>query len=138
MQPWLLYSLIALLIWGLWGFFPKLTTNYIEPRSAMVFQSLGSLIVAIVVLIFALKLKPDVHPKGFLFAVLTGIAGICGALFFLYALSTGGKTAAVVTLTALYPLITIALSFFLLHETITLVQGIGILLALVAIVLISL
>lgn len=70
MQPWFIYSLIALFIWGLYGFFPKLTTGFIDPKSAMVFQSLGGLIVGIFVLIFALKLKPEVHPKGILFAVL--------------------------------------------------------------------
>lgn len=136
-MQWFIYSIIALIIWGFYGFFPKLTTGYIDPKSAVVFQSVGGIIIGIFVLIFALKFKPEMHFKGILFAILTGIAGVTGALFFLYALSTGGKTAAVVTITALYPLITIALSFFILHETITIVQGIGVLMALAAIVLIS-
>ncbi len=41
------------------------------------------------------------------------------------------------TLTALYPLITVLLSFLILHETVTLRQGIGMLLALAAIVLMA-
>ena len=136
MQPWLIYAILALVIWGFWGFFPKLTTGYIGPKSAMVFQSIGAVIVGMLVL-FALKLKPEMHPRGVFFALLTGIAGITGALFFLYALSSGGKTAAVVMLTALYPVITIALSFIFLHEAVTLMQSIGILLALVSIILIA-
>ena len=137
MQPWLIYSLLAFILWGLWGFFPKITTSYIGPKSAMVFESLGALIIAILMLAFALKFKPELHPKGNLFAIITGMAGITGAFFFLSSLSAGGKVSVVVTLTALYPIITILLSMLLLHETITLTQGIGMLLALAAIVLIS-
>lgn len=137
MQPWLIYAILALVIWGFWGFFPKLSTGYIEPRSAIVFQSIAAVVVGIIVLLFALKLKPEMHPRGVLFAALTGVTGIIGALFFMYALSSGGKTAAVVMLTALYPVITIALSFIFLHETVTFVQSVGILLAMLSIILIS-
>jgi transporter family protein len=43
-----------------------------------------------------------------------------------------GKASVVITMTALYPLVTILLSFFFLRETITIKQGIGILFALLA------
>ena len=137
MQHWLIFAFLTLVIWGFYGFFPKLTIPYMHPKSAMVFQTLGAVIVAILMLTFALKLKPELHPKGILFAILTGITGITGAFFFLSALNAGGKASLVVTLTALYPLVTILLSFLLLHETITLTQGIGMLLAIIAILFIS-
>ncbi|MBI4148727.1 EamA family transporter [Candidatus Woesearchaeota archaeon] len=138
MQTWLVYAILAFLLWGFWGFFPKLTTAYIKPPSAMVYETAGALIVAVVVLLFLIKGRPELHSKGILFAVVTGMAGITGAFFFLSSLSVGGKTSVVVTLTALYPLITILLSVLFLHETVTITQGMGILLALIAILLISL
>jgi len=133
-----MYAFLAFLMWGFWGFFPKLTTSYIKPPSALIYETVGVLIVSATVLLFLLKGRPEFHSKGTTFAILTGMAGITGAFFFLSSLSSGGKTSVVVTLTALYPLITILLSVLFLHETVTITQGIGILMALIAILLISL
>lgn len=130
---WHIFALVALIMWGLWGFFPKLTTKYIDPKSALVWEVVGSIIVGIIVLII-IGFKPAVHPKGVVFAILTGIFALLGALAFLYAISKG-KASVVVTITALYPLVAIALSFFVLHEAVTIKQGIGILVALVAMIL---
>jgi transporter family protein len=80
--------------------------------------------------------EPDTHPKGVLFAVLTGISGVVGTLFY-FAAATRGKISVVVSLTALYPLITILLAAFILKEPVTLKQIIGMGFALVAIVLLS-
>ena len=137
MQSWLVYALIVLLLWGFYGFFPKLSVAHMGPKSALLFQTVGAIIVSLIVFIFALKFKAETNPKGMLFSILTGTAGTIGALFFLAALSAGGKTSVVVTLTALYPLVTIVLSVFLLNETITLVQVIGMFLALVAIIIMT-
>ena len=46
-----------------------------------------------------------------------------------------GKASVVITMTALYPLVTILLSFIFLRETIAIKQGIGIMLALLAMLL---
>jgi transporter family protein len=135
MENWLIYSILALIMWGFWGFFPKLATNYIDPKSALVFDSIGGLIVGIIVLVL-LNFSPQVHRLGSFYAILTGICGLTGALFFLYAMSTG-KVSVVVVITTLYPLITIPLAYFVLGEQIKLVQGLGMILALVAIIMMS-
>ena len=49
-----------------------------------------------------------------------------------------GKASSVVTTTALYPLVTLALAFMILKEPITLKQAVGIAFAISAILLISL
>ncbi|MBI2654615.1 EamA family transporter [Candidatus Woesearchaeota archaeon] len=59
-----------------------------------------------------------------------------GGIFFLFTLSKA-KASILVPLTALYPIITIVLSFILLKERVTPAQGIGIVLAIVAGVLLS-
>ncbi|MBN1755666.1 EamA family transporter [bacterium] len=135
MSNWFIYTLVVLFMWGLWGFFPKLATNYLDPRSAMVFGAMGSLVIALGVA-STIGFKVQVHPKGILFAVLTGVCGSLGALFFLIAVSKS-KATLVVTSTSLYPLITILLAFIFLNETITLKQGLGMFFALIALLLFS-
>jgi transporter family protein len=76
------------------------------------------------------------NARGIGFAVLAGVAGSIGSIFFYLALRQG-KTSVVVPLTALYPLITVALSVLFLREEISGVKVIGIILALVASLLLS-
>ncbi len=100
MADWLKFALLALVMWGLWGFFPKLATNYLEPKSALIYEVIGAIIVGILTL-FLVGFKPEFHTRGIAFAVLTGIGGSLGALFFLYAINKC-KTSGIVHLTALY------------------------------------
>jgi len=135
MTQWLPQALLALLSFGLWGLFSKLAIIYIDTKSALIFQTVGVLIVGIVTLSM-LNFKPATDIKGLSFGLLTGIAYGVGCLFYLIA-ADKGRVITVVTLTALYPLVTILLSYFLLQETINMKQFLGILLALVAIFLMS-
>lgn len=135
MIEWLPAALIALLSFGLWGLFGKLSVLYIDPKSALVFQTAGVLVLGLITLTM-LGFKPAFDGKGSSLGILTGLAYAAGCLFFFIAASKG-KTITVVTLTALYPLITIILSYFILRETINLKQCIGVLLALAAIYLMS-
>lgn len=135
MTHWLPMAIFALLSFGCWGFFSKLALNYIDARSALVFQTAGVLIIGVIIL-GTLSFKPASDIKGLGFGLLTGIAYGVGCMFYLLA-ADRGKLVTVVTLTALYPLITIVLSYFFLHETINLKQTLGIVLALIAIILMS-
>jgi transporter family protein len=136
MQTWFIFALAALLLWGVWGLFPKLATNYLSPASVMVFSGIGNVLVLIVVLVF-LNFRPDVHPQGITFAILAGLLGTLGTIPFLYAISKG-KASVVVPMTSLYPLVTIVLSLLILREPMTLKQGVGIVLALIALLLFAL
>ena len=110
---------------------------YVDPRSALTYESCGALLVGILVFI-SLRFGTQWHPIGALFAFSSGLAGFTGALCFLYAVTTGGKVSVVVTLTALYPIVTILLSLVFLHEQISITQGFGILLALISMMLFAL
>ena len=133
MDNWLFPALLALIFYGFWGFFPKIAVSYISPQSALIYEVVGALLVGVVTL-YLVDFHPPHHPKGVLFAVLTGIAGMAGTLFFFVA-AQKGKISLVVSLTALYPLITILLAAIFLKESLTLQQIFGLLLALCAIVL---
>ena len=101
----------------------------------LIFQVVGSIIISLLVL-GLLRFRLEVHPKGMAYAFLTGVSGTVGFLFFLYSLGRG-KASVVVTMTALYPLVTILLSLLILKERINLRQGVGLGMALVAMVLLS-
>ena len=132
-MQWLPAAVLSLFSFGIWGLFTKLTVDQIDSKSALLYQSIGIALVG-VFLAFILKFKPDINIRGMSYGILTGIANGVGCLFFLVAASRG-KITPVVTMTALYPIVTIALAFLILHEAVTIRQGAGILLALTAIYL---
>jgi len=134
MEIWLIFAILSLLAYGLWGFFPKLGVEHLNSKEFIVYQALGVLLVSLIVLFFLGK--PSFNVRGVTFAMLTGILGVIGTLFFVAALARG-KATTIVTITALYPLIVIVLAKVFLNEPITLKQGLGIVFALVALVLFS-
>jgi transporter family protein len=134
-MSWLFASLLALFSFGLWGFFSKLAITYIDSKSALIFQTAGVLIVGVITLSL-IHFKPATDFRGVNYSLLTGITYGMGCLFYLIA-ADKGKIITIVTLTALYPLITIILSYFFLHENVSLKQCLGILLALAAIFFMS-
>jgi len=135
MAHWFTPAIIGFFLFGLWGFFPKLSTNYIDPKSALIYEVAGGMVIGLVTLCLV-EFRPEFHIRGTAYAILTGMAGTLGVLFFFFALSRG-RASIVVTLTALYPLVTILLAYFLLREPISLRQGVGMILALIAMVLFS-
>ena len=135
MKGWLLPVCITFVLWGIQGFIAKLTTQYINPMSALLFNILGAIIVGLVVFSF-LDFRPEIQPVGVALAILMGILGILGALGFLFAMSKG-KVSIVSVISALYPAVSIGLAYLILKEPITLKEGIGIVFAFIAIVLLS-
>jgi len=135
MSEWLPAAVLALFSFGCWGFFSKLAIIYIDAKSALVFQTVGVLMIGIIIL-SSLHFKPATDIKGLGFGLLTGMAYGIGCLFYLIA-ADRGKVTTIVTLTALYPLVTIVLSYLFLQETINMKQFIGIIFALIAIILMS-
>jgi len=133
-----IYFILILLAWGLWGFFGKYALKFINPTSLILFETIGAIVIQLIVVIFLFyyKYKFDTNPTGITFAVLTALFGVIGTILFFFTLSKT-KASILVPLTALYPLVTIVLSFVFLKEKVTLIQGIGIVLAIIAGVLLS-
>jgi transporter family protein len=135
MQPWVVPAAVAFLCWGLWAFLPKLTTRYLDPARSLVYQALGGLLVALVVLA-VLGFRAEGDPRGVGLALATGVLGVGGALAYLYAV-VRGPVALMATVTALYPVIAVALAAAFLHEPVSARQWLGIGLALVALALVA-
>ena len=135
MRGWLLNSMMALICFGLWAFLPKISVKYIDPRSSLVYEVMGGVLVAIIVWISISK-GIDHDFRGVVPAFLTGIVGYLGMFFFLYAVQMG-KVSVVASLTAAYPVVTIILAVILLKEKISYVQYTGIFLATTGVILLS-
>lgn len=135
MANWLPAAFLSLFSFGLWGLFTKLTVIHIDSRSALIYQTIGVALIGIVTLSM-MNFKPATDSKGLMYAILTGTAYGIGCLFYFVAASKG-KIVTVVTLTALYPLVTIILAAFLLKESVSIKQWIGIGLAMGSILLMS-
>jgi len=132
-NSWFLPALLTFVCWGIWAFIPKITTRYIHPMSAVIFETVGVIIAGFTVLVFV-NFRPEIHPKGVGLGILTGLLGIAGALGFLFAVKSG-KVSVVAMFTAMYPLVTLLLGYLILKEPITLKEGLGMLCAIAAIVL---
>ena len=133
MPDWFLYALLTLLVWSFFGLFPKLAANYIDPKSFLIYQVLGSMLVGVLGLALV-GFKPQWHVRGVGLALLTGIFGSIGTLFFLFAMQKG-KASVIVVMTGLYPVLTVLMVSLLLKETLTLKQAAGMVLGLIAILL---
>jgi len=135
MNTWLLPAFVAMLCWGVWGFVPKITTRYISPTSALVFETLGAAVVGLSTLVF-LRFRPDMDIKGVGLALTTGILGMLGALCYLAAVSRG-KVSVISVMTALYPLVSVSLAAMILKEPVTFKEGLGMAFAILGILLMA-
>ena len=88
MNSWMWWSSLALVVWGIWGFLPKLATKYMAAPSIIIYEILGGMCVGLVCFYFV-GLKPATHLLGILKARLAGFAGLLGGLFSILALDSG-------------------------------------------------
>lgn len=134
---WLLFTIIALVFWGITGVTQKLSTNRIS--SELSFLWFAYAMIAISVLL-ALTAPMHWHVRLYIFvlAVVGGALNGLGALTSFTALESGGKASIVISLISLYPLLSVALAVGFLHEKLSGLQAVGIVLAIVAAILLSL
>jgi drug/metabolite transporter (DMT)-like permease len=133
---WLVYSLITAVFWGVWGAFIEI------PEKAGFPATLGYSVWAMTMIpggIFALKMlrgKIDKSPRAIFLGISAGILGCAGQLILFEALRTG-PAYLIFPFISLAPVITILLSYLLLNERATSRAWIGIVIAIIAIFLLS-
>lgn len=130
---WYYPSLIALLLYGAWGYWGSRASSFINPLSITFYSSLGVLLSGIIALVL-LGFKLDLHVKGSVYGLLNGLANGIACIFFILALRNG-PTMPVVLVTSMYPMVTLLLCMIFLKQGITLKQGLGMGFALVALIL---
>jgi len=133
---WVILCIITIISWGLWGFLGKLALNHLD-WTEVYFVSNLALFVSSLLVWASQKPSINVGSAGFNYAIIAGIMMALGAVTFYVALQAG-KAIMVMPLTSLYLVVTIVLSYLILHEQISLTKGIGIVLAVVALVLMAL
>ena len=132
---WLWYALLCIFWWGLWGFLSKIGSATATPMQMQTLFTLGMLPVAIGMLLH-MRGKVDRDAVGISYGLLSGIATGLGTLGYFAALRT--QDASVVTpLTGVFPVLTVVLAFVVLRERLNKVQIGGMVLALAAIVVLS-
>jgi transporter family protein len=138
LPAWLVYSLLTILLWGVWGALTKAISGDIDAYMNQVLFAIGVLPVMAIVL-FSRRLAGGVERRrGLFYAFITGVLGGTGNIAFFKALSEGGKASVVVPATSLSPLVTVILGYFLLKERASGCQKVGLGLAMLAIYLLSL
>lgn len=137
LPPWLLYAIVAATCWGIWGVLSKGPSREL---SGWMTQMLFTFALAPSV-IFAARSKNvrtgTNKPLGLFWGFVSGLIAAAGNICFYLALEAGAETAIAVPLTNVYPLVTIFLAYFWFKERLNLIQAGGIVLAVVAIILLS-
>jgi transporter family protein len=137
MPRWLAFSLLTILCWGAWGAVSKVASDGVDANTNQIFFTLG-LLPLIACVWWSPRLKGSQQRRaGIAWAFLTGILGGTGNIAFFRALVVGGKASIVVPVTALFPLVTVVLAVTVLRERLGVAQKFGLVLALVAIYLLS-
>jgi uncharacterized membrane protein len=136
MASWLVWSLLAALLWGVWGFFSKLAVRDATPLAALLYFVTGQTLMAVLWVAWDRHLAAPRMPA-VAFGLASGVAGMLATLAFFTALRHAA-VAIVLPLTALYPVVAIALGVLVLGEKMTISQAAGALLAIAAVVLLSL
>ncbi len=137
MPCWGFYSLIALFFWGLWGFCEKVASRSVVPGTLIILSALGSLSVfPIYLLMFARQFRFSWQNPDYYMSVAGGMAGAVGGIFFYFAISQG-EASRVVTVTSLYPMISVVLAHLFLNEPLTSQKIVGIACAVAAMILLT-
>lgn len=134
---WMWFAGIALLFWGITGVTQKLATNRISSALSFIWFAYAMIAIS-AVLAVVVPIHWHMTQKIAAAAIVGGTLNGLGALTSFTALESGGKASVVISLIALYPLVTVALAVSVLHEHITSAQSVGIGTAIVAAILLSL
>lgn len=135
-KSWIWYTLIVTLFWGVWGAMSEMS------EKAGIPPTIGYVIWAVTLLfpvLFALRIihwKPETDKTSVLYGFLIGISGSAGQLVLFQALKHG-PAYLVFPFVSLSPLVTVFLSLFILKEKAKRRALAGIIIALLAIPLLS-
>jgi bacterial/archaeal transporter family protein len=133
---WIFYATVAMVFWGITGVTQKLATNRISSEMSFLWFTYAMMTIS-VVLALTVPLRWQLHPLTIFLAVIGGTLNGLGALTSFKALESGGKASVVISLISLYPLLTVAFAVTVLHEKLAVGQGIGVMIAIVAAILLS-
>lgn len=133
LPAWFGFAALALILWGTAGLFQKLSTNHVSAETALIWLTVGFLLLDLWLL--PNRSLASFPLKNVVLALLGGTLNTLGSWALLAGLERGGKASVVIPLTSLYPLVVVIAAPIILGETITRLQGLGVVCALGAVVL---
>lgn len=134
-MDWKIYSLGALLLWGVWGFLGKIGTRELTSRQMLFYAVLGFACALPALALWAgRELIQVASGKAVAIAMLTGMVSVGASLCYYLAISKG-EVSRIVAVTSVYPVVTCMLSYLILGERLEWSQIIGVLLCLASVLL---
>ena len=135
-RPWLIYAIVTTTFWGVWGALIEMPEKAGFPATLGYSVWALTMIIPAVVALQVIKWKLDYDMRSIILGCLIGFTGAGGQLILFQALRTG-PAYLVFPFISLSPVITILLSVIFLKERASSRGWIGIILAMVAIPLLS-
>jgi transporter family protein len=134
----LIFSLLTVLMWGLWGFFGKLALEKrMAPTTIFLAETLVSAFLAVLLFLWIVQrhdAEPSLHSTVNVYGILSGVVLAVGLLFYYFALE-GAKVTVIVPLTATYPVVAVLLGYLVLRERPSPLQWIGVILVVAGVAL---
>ncbi len=135
-RPWLFFAVITTLFWGVWGAFIEIPEKSGFPATLGYSVWALTMIPCALVGLALIKWKTEYDWKSILNGSIVGLTGAGGQLILFQALREG-PAYIVFPVISLYPVVTVFLSAYFLKESTTRKHWIGIVLALIALILLS-
>jgi len=132
---WMVYAIVAIVLWGINGLFMKLGTNRVSARSMVIWVTVGFVI--LLPWMWNLTTLTGLSRNVVIVGLIAGAVNGLGNWAVFACLEKGAKASVAIPLTALYPLCTVALATVFLKERPTGLQWLGIALAVAAGVMLS-
>lgn len=130
-----MFGLLAMGAWGIWTVLAKLATRTLPPEAAMAISYVASGTLAVGYIL--LRVDPGgLPPQGVGIAVLAGVFGALGAVWFYTGLSYG-RTGIVATISALYFVVAAVIGILALGESLAVRDIAGIGFAVIAVILLA-
>lgn len=133
---WTIYALAALIFWGITGITQKLSSNRIASELSFLWFAYAMIAISMFVAVFT-RIHWHLPAMMMVLAIAGGTLNGLGALTSFAALESGGKASVVISLISLFPLLTVAIAVLFLHERLSVSQALGIMLAILAAILLS-
>ena len=132
---WLGLTIAAIGLWGLYGIALKRASDQLSTVAGQLLSTAGLLLPALFLIGPAVRERRST--AGLFIGFISGVCGALGNFALLASLGAGGQAAIVFPLTALYPLITVAIAVVFMRERAGRAQVIGIGVAVLAVLLLS-
>jgi len=130
-RAWLVYALVTVVLWGIWGAFSGLSPQRGFPETLVYCVWALTMVPPALVVLAQAGWKLDRSPRAVVYGLAIGLLGAGGQMLLFYAVARG-PAYLIFPVISLSPVVTIALSALLMRERTGRLGAVGIVLALLA------